>query len=276
MLNNYFQHQAHIFDIECNFRCPDDCNAPGCRKVDIIVEVTIFDLIRLGRFLNTPAYHLFSQYCHLGLMICEDNIRYKRLLIKMTKPCLFLSENQCVVHDAKPLNCKLFPELYHIKGVLPKLSKNPLFYTFPCLKEPIVISEKRIKALTKLRRMSLREQALSHEYLFGVPSFVIDEKPLRKKLRRNHPKHQNISLQDYDNLLNKLLKSYSYIENVLEKISRLDAESERKNLFEKLSDHVIMEHLMEKMVRPMVVHRLERDDIKQLKRSLHPPAIYFT
>ena len=275
MLNNYFQHQAHIFDIECNFRCPDDCNAPGCRKVDIIVEVTIFDLIRLGRFLNTPAYHLFSQYCHLGLMICEDNIRYKRLLIKMKKPCLFLSENQCVVHDAKPLNCKLFPELYHIKGVLPKLSKNPLFYTFPCLKEPIVISEKRIKALTKLRRMSLREQALSHEYLFGVPSFVIDEKPLRKKLRRNHPKHQNISLQDYDNLLNKLLKSYSYIENVLEKISRLDAESERKNLFEKLSDHVIMEHLMEKMVRPVVVHRLERNDIKQLKRSLHPPAICF-
>ena len=23
MLNNYFQHQAHIVDIECNFRCTD-------------------------------------------------------------------------------------------------------------------------------------------------------------------------------------------------------------------------------------------------------------
>jgi hypothetical protein len=54
MLNNYFQHQSHIFDIECNFRCPDDCNAPGCRKADIIVEVTLFDLIRLGQVLNTP------------------------------------------------------------------------------------------------------------------------------------------------------------------------------------------------------------------------------
>jgi Fe-S-cluster containining protein len=275
MLNNYFQHQAHIFDIECNFRCPDDCNAPGCRKADIIVEVTLFDLIRLGRFLNTPVSHLFSQYCHLGLMIYENNIRYKKLLIKMKKPCLFLSRNECVVHNAKPLNCKLFPESYHIKGLLPKLSKNPLFYTFPCLKKPIVISEKRKTALKKLRRMSLLEQALSHAYLFGVPNFIIDEKPLRKKLRRSHPKHRNLSLQDYDKLLNKLLKSYSFIESVMEKISRLDAESEIKNLFEKLSDRVMMEHLMEKMVRPVVVHRLERDDIKQLKRRLHPPAICF-
>jgi hypothetical protein len=169
----------------------------------------------------------------------------------------------------------LFPENYQIKGMLPKLSKNPLYYQFPCLKKPIVISEKRIKALKTLGRMSSLEQALSHAYLFGVPSFIIDEKPLRKKLRRSHPKHRNLSLQDYDNLLNKLLKSYSFIESVMEKISRLDAESEIKNLFEKLSDHVMMEHLMGKMVQPVVVHRLERDDIKQLKRSLHPPAIWF-
>lgn len=123
--------------------------------------------------------------------------------------------------------------------------------------------------------MSLLEQALSHAYLFGVPSFIIDEKPLRKKLRRNNPKHRNLSLQDYDNLLNNLLKSYSFIESVMKKISGLDAESEIKNLFEKLSDRVMMEHLMEKMVRPVVVHRLESAGIKQLKRSIHPPAISF-
>jgi hypothetical protein len=136
--------------------------------------------------------------------------------------------------------------------------------------------------------MSSLEQALSHAYLFGVPSFIIDEKPLRKKLRRSHSKHQNLSLQDYDNLLNNLLKSYRFIESVMEKISGLDAASEIKNLFEKLSDRVMMEYLLEKlsdrvmmeyllekMVRPVVIHRLERDDIKQLKRSLHPPAICF-
>ena len=123
--------------------------------------------------------------------------------------------------------------------------------------------------------MSSQEQALSHTYLFGVPSFIIDEKPLRKKLRRNHQKQRDLSLQDYDNLLNELLKSYSFIESVMEKISRLDAESEIKNLFEKLSDRVMMKCLVEKMVRPLVVHRFERGGIKQLKRSLNPPAICF-
>jgi hypothetical protein len=86
MLNSCFQHQAHIVDIECNFRCPDDCSIPGRRKVNIIVEVALFDLIRLGRFLNTSVSYLFSKYCHLGLMIYEDNIHYKGLLIKMKKP----------------------------------------------------------------------------------------------------------------------------------------------------------------------------------------------
>lgn len=124
--------------------------------------------------------------------------------------------------------------------------------------------------------MSSMEEALSHAYLFGEPSFIIDEKPLRKKLRRSHPKHQNLSLQDYDNLLNKLFKTINYFESIMEKISRLDTESEIKNLFDKLSDSVMMELLIEKMVQPVVVHRLERDDIKQLKRSLHPPAICFT
>ena len=123
--------------------------------------------------------------------------------------------------------------------------------------------------------MSLQEQALSHAYLFGVPSFVVEEKPLKKKLRRRHPKHRNLSLQDYDNLLNKLLTSINFMENVIEKISRLDTESDIKNLFEKLSDRAMMEHLMKKMLQPVVIHRLERDHIKQLKRSPRPPAICF-
>jgi Fe-S-cluster containining protein len=275
MLNSYFQHQTKLIDTDCNFRCPDDCNAPGCRKAGIIVEVTLFDLIKLGRFLNTPVSHLFSQHCRLGLTVCKYNIRYMNLLIKMKKPCLFLSGNQCSVHDVKPLSCRLFPELYQIQGVLPELSKRPLFHSFPCMRKPSVVSEMRKKAIRKLERMSLHEQALSYAYLFGIPNFIIDKKHLRKKLRQIHPKHRKLFLQDYDNLLNNLLKSYSFIESVKEKISRLDTESGINHLLEQLSDRVMMEDLIEEMVQPVVVHRLKRDGIKQLKRSVHPPAICF-
>jgi hypothetical protein len=55
----------------------------------------------------------------------------------------------------------------------------------------------------------------------------------------------------------------------------LDTESEINNLLEKLSDRIMMENLMEKMVQPVVVHRLKKDGIKQLKRSIHPPEIFF-
>ena len=123
--------------------------------------------------------------------------------------------------------------------------------------------------------MSLQEQALSYAYLFRTPNFIIDKKQLRKKVRQIHPKNRKLFLQDYDNLLNNLLKSYSFIENVKKKISRLDTESEINNLLEKLSDRVMMEDLIEEMVRPVVVHRLKKDDIKQLKRRLSPPVICF-
>jgi Fe-S-cluster containining protein len=275
MLNNCLQHQSQLADIDRDFRCPDDCSAPGCRKAGIIVEVTLFDLIGLGRFLNTPVSELFSQNCHLGLMVRKTNVNYMNLLIKIEKPCLFLSGTQCEVHNVKPLSCQLFPELYHIQGALPEVSKKPIFHSFPCLKKPIVVSEKRKKALKKLERKSLPEQALSCAYLFGIPKFIIDKKHLRKKDRRDQSKHRVPSLQDYDNLLMKLLKSNRFNENVTEKIYRLDAESEVKNLFEKLKDHVRMEDLMEKMVCSTVVHRLEKDNIKQLKRSLLPSATCF-
>jgi hypothetical protein len=89
MPNDYFRYQDDIFNIESNFRCPDDCNAPGCWMTNIIVEATLFDLIRLSRTLNIPVSHLFSQYCRIGLMTSEVNIRYKKLLLKMKKTLPF-------------------------------------------------------------------------------------------------------------------------------------------------------------------------------------------
>jgi Fe-S-cluster containining protein len=275
MLNNYFQHQSHIVDMDCDFRCPDDCSAPGCRKVGIVVEVTLFDLIRLGRFLDTPVSKLFSQHCHLGLIVRKTNINHMNLLIKMKKPCIFLSGTQCEVHEDKPLSCKLFPELYHIQGLLPELSKKPLFHSFPCLKKTIVVSEKRKEALKKLNRMRLREQALSYAYLFGMPKFIIDKRPLRKKLHQIHSKHRRLSIQDYDNLLVKQIEMSGFIENVAEKISGLDTKAEIKNLFEKLNDGVMMEDLMKKTICSTVVHRLEKNNIKKIKGSLIPPATCF-
>ncbi len=193
MLNDYFRYQDDIFNIESNFRCPHNCNAPGCWMADIIVETTLFDLIRLSRALNIPVSHLFLQYCSLGLATCEENIRYKRFLIKMKKPCPFL----------------------------------------------------------------------------------IDAKPLTKKLRHNHPKTHRFSLQDYDKLLDEILNSLNFSEHVMKKIIELDTAAGVKNLFGQRYDRDKMERLMGKATRPNIVYKLKRHHIKPCKRILHAPEVPF-
>jgi Fe-S-cluster containining protein len=184
-------------------------------------------------------------------------------------------EKQCRVHGSKPLSCVLFPEYQQIKGLIPELTRNPIFSGFPCLENPIVVSDKRNHALKKLRRMSLMEQALSSYVLFGVPSFIVDSKPLKKRLKRDHHKGRAFSIQDYDRLLHETIKSNGFFEKVMGKISALDQRTRMKNIFEKLNDRITMRYLMKDLVRPKVVHRLENEHIKRLKRNLLPPAIHF-
>ena len=149
MMESYFQHQTDLAKQECKMQCPDDCSAPGCRLAEVIVETTLFDLIRLSLVLNTPVSSLFLQHCHLGLQGCEQNPRYHRLLIKLKKPCHFLEKKRCAVHVSKPLNCVLFPEYHHIKGLVSELAKGQVFCKFPCLKNEIFISDQRSTALKR-------------------------------------------------------------------------------------------------------------------------------
>lgn len=184
MIERYFQYQADLTVTENNMLCQENCDAPGCQMADVIVEVSLFDLIRLSLALNTPVSSLFLNHCHFGFQSCELNPRYLSLLIKLEKPCHFLQKYRCKVHGFKPLNCVLFPEYHQIINLIPELAKRPVFNRFPCLKSEIVVSDKRSKALKELRKMNKREEALSCYFLLGIPSFIIDSKPLAKQLKR--------------------------------------------------------------------------------------------
>lgn len=275
MLDSYFQYRAHLAELECNFRCVEDCNAPGCWMADVIVEVTLFDLIGLSLVYKTPVSSLFFHHCHIGLQNCEFNLRYKQIVVKLKKPCHFLQETGCMVHGSKPLNCVLFPEYHQIKGLLPELARRPIFCMFPCLKSAIAVSDKRSEALKKLGRMSQREEALSCYLLFGAPSFIINIKPLTKQLKRENPKNRQYSVQDYDRLLGEKLKPTGLFDGIMDEVSKLETRPGMESLFEKLEDNALMRPLLEKMVRPEVIHRLMGDHVKQLRRYLQRPEVAF-
>jgi Fe-S-cluster containining protein len=275
MMESYFQHQTDLAKQECKMQCPDDCSAPGCRLAEVIVEATLFDLIRLSLVLNTPVSSLFLQHCHLGLQSCEQNHSYHRLLIKLKKPCHFLEKTRCAVHGSKPLACVLFPEYHQVKGLAPELVKGPIFRKFPCLKGDILISDQRSTALKMLRKMSNREEALSGFFLFETPHYIIDSKPLTKQLKKENPNKKPIALKAYDRLINAKLKPTGLFDSINAKISRLDTRAGMESLFEKLADDELMKPLLEKRASPEIVYKLKGNSLKRLKRRLQPSEFYF-
>jgi Fe-S-cluster containining protein len=269
-MEHYFKHQADLAGTDCNFQCPEECNAPGCCSEGIIIGVTLFDLMRLSPALDRPVSVVFKDYCRLGFQSYVLNPRYKHLLIKLKNPCLFLRESRCLVHGSKPLNCVLFPELHQLKGLLDELRRRPIFRLFPCLNGDIAISDTRKTALQTLRRMSLREEALSYFLLFGEPSFILDPKPFTRQLKRKSPGNRPFSIQDYDRILDEQLRTVGLFDQVMEQVSELDTKKARERLFEKLTDDVLIAPILGKLNRPKIVHRFKRDRIQRFKRRPQP------
>lgn len=270
MMERYFQHQADLAGTDCNFQCPEGCNAPGCCMEGIIIGVTLFDLMRLRPALDRPVSEIFYDHCRLGFQNHVLNPRYKHLILKLKNPCHFLRESWCMVHGSKPLNCVLFPEYHQMKGLLNELCRQPVFRMFPCLNGEIAISDDRKRALNTLRRMSLREEALSYYLLFGVPSFIIDPKPFTRQLKREFPGKRLFSIQDYDRLLDEQLKPIGLFDDVMDHVSELDTKRGRERIFEKLKDDALITPILEKLIRPEIVHRFKKGHIQRLKRKLQP------
>lgn len=275
MMNRYFQYQARLAGTASDFFCPEDCGAPGCRMEDIIVEVTLFDLIRLGMALDTPVSDLFADHYRVGLQTYETNPRYMRLLIKQNKPCRFLADSRCRVQPSKPLNCILFPEYHQIAGLLPELSKLPVYQDFPCLRREIRFSNERTAALKTLRSMSRKEEALSCFYLFGLPSFIIDAKPLTRRLKKAAPGSRVFPVKEYDDLLGEMLEPAGFFEKIRERVRMLDTKAGRQDFFGKIEDDVLLEPLIEQMTQPEFAHIIKSGKIKQVRRKLQRPDIIF-
>ncbi|OQY10967.1 MAG: hypothetical protein B6I30_07910 [Desulfobacteraceae bacterium 4572_187] len=275
MIERYSQYQADLAVTERNMLCPEDCDAPGCQLSEVIVEVSLFDLIRLSLALNTPVSSLFLNHCHFGFQKYELNPRYLRLLIKLEKPCHFLQKSRCKVQGSKPLNCVLFPEYHQIIDLIPELAKRPVFNRFPCLKSEIAVSNERSKALKKLKKMNNREEALSCYFLLGIPSFIIDSKPVAEQLKRSILKSKSFTVRDYDRLLKEELKTTGLFDGIMDKVALLDTRQQMESFFSQLEDKALIRSLLEKMAKPEIVFKLDGNRLKPMKRHLQRPEIIF-
>lgn len=275
MIETYFQYQTQLAETESFLECPEDCSAPGCWMGDVIVEVSLFDLIRLGQALNISVSALFFNHCYLGLQTYELNPRYHRLVIKLKKPCHFFEKSRCAVHGLKPLNCVLFPEYHQIIGQWPKLAASRVFRSFPCIKNEITVSDERSRALKELRKISLRQEACSYDFLLGLPSFIVDSKPLTRQLKQTYHKDRAVTLKDYERLLGKKLESTGLLDIIVSKIPQLDTRRSMERLIETVQDDVLMEPLLAQKDLPEVVHCIKGHNFKRIKRKIQQPEVAY-
>jgi Fe-S-cluster containining protein len=275
MLERYFQYQADLAATERNMLCTEDCDAPGCWMTQVVVSLSLFDLIRLSLVLDTSVSTLFLNYCRFGFQCNELNPCYLNLLIKLKKPCPFLQKARCRVHSFKPFDCVFFPEYHQIAGLLPELAKRPVFKKFPCVQSKITVSDQRNQALKELKKMSIREDALSCHFLLAIPCFIIDTKPLVKQLKKSRLKSKSISAENYRRELYEQLKLIGLFDDIMYKISRLDTRQEMENLVRLLEDEALMTSLLEKKARPEIVFRVDENRLKPMKRYLQQSDLIF-
>jgi Fe-S-cluster containining protein len=275
MLERYFQYQADLAATERNMLCPEDCDAPGCWMTEVVVGVSLFDLIRLSLALNTPVSSLFLNHCRFGFQCNELNPSYVNLLIKLEKPCPFLQKARCRVHSFKPFDCVFFPEYHQIAGLLPELANRPVFKKFPCLKSKITLSDQRSQALKELKKMSNREEALSCYFLLEIPSFIIDTKPLVKQLKKSGLKSKSFSAENYHRHLYEKLKSTGLFDSIMDKVTRLDTRQEMERIFSQLENKTLIKALLEKKARPEIVYRVDENRLKPVKRYLQRSDLIF-
>jgi Fe-S-cluster containining protein len=120
------------------------------------------------------ASHLFPSHYKIGASPMDENPWIQRFSLELKKPCPFLDGKDCGIYGGRPITCALFPEAFFlVPGQKRGLNKGK-FGHYPCLREPLVISERRSSHLCELMEMARREAFLTEFYLFRFSPFAID------------------------------------------------------------------------------------------------------
>lgn len=87
-------------DFQCR-RCNECCRRPG------YVYLKEGEAERIAEYLKMPLYDFTDQHCEV--------IERRHLVLKKlaNETCIFLNEEGCAIHPAKPDQCREFPYRWH-------------------------------------------------------------------------------------------------------------------------------------------------------------------
>ncbi|MFQ5841196.1 MAG: YkgJ family cysteine cluster protein [Thermodesulfobacteriota bacterium] len=173
-VNGYIENRTRLFKRDSEFSCPDQCNRFGCKDEGLHISVSIVDLVAASLQTGEKTSDLFRAHYKIGASPMEENPWIQRFVLELKKPCPFLTGKDCGIYGGRPITCALFPEAFFLFPEGEGGLDDGKFGHYPCLQEPLVLSEKRRSHLIKLMEMSRREALLTEFYLFGFSPFSID------------------------------------------------------------------------------------------------------
>jgi Fe-S-cluster containining protein len=160
--------------MDSEFSCPDWCDRFGCKDERLHVSVSIIDVVAASLLTGQKASHLFRSHYKIGASPMDENSWIQRFVLELKKPCPFLDGKDCGIYGGRPITCALFPEAFFLFPGQENCLDKGKFDHYPCLWEPLVISQERRSHLIELIEMTRREAFLTEFYFFGFSPFSVD------------------------------------------------------------------------------------------------------
>lgn len=286
-LTNYFQTRAHLASAHANFRCDPACSRPGCKNPDMLVQVSIVDLLGIAMHLEEPVSTVYRRYCSLGLFPDERIDWIRVVALKLKKICPFLENDLCGIYPVRPLPCILFPEYLMAEGKFPAYAGNDYFRNFLCLQGPLLLAPERAQIMSRIKKMWLKENLISSFYLFNRGACHLDCGSLADELQTaaTGPGEGTAagSPQTERNLLNRRLEGF-FLKHITPfppfagvegKIELLDNQKAQEQFLRILQDDQLRRRLKRRDEDWPLVYRFHRGKLKAKRRSLIPSEYKF-
>ena len=191
------------------------CNHCGlcCRDPLTQINVTVGDIQRIADFLKVDIEELFKEKIGLNPFKEPEFENTYDIDLGLNLPCRFRKNNRCMIYEARPLNCRLFPQWVlanapneKIKEILKDhkceydLSKKQEYKRYSDAVGNILLQEAEfyelfkkinIKGLIKDKGNNLREKEHNRvQELRKIFKNQLDIKEIKKRIKDNFKKIQ--------------------------------------------------------------------------------------
>jgi Fe-S-cluster containining protein len=282
----YLHQRASLAPFQSDFQCDAACTRPGCKNQDVLVPVSLIDLVGAARYRGESVAETFKNNYSLGL-ISNDRGEWLRLVtLRLQKPCPFLENDRCSIYPVRPLPCILFPEYLVPAGSFETTARKEMFKDYLCLQHALPLSPERVEVIAQLRSMLARESLTSSFYLFGRGACHVDFSKLLQELSQAAASQKGeplVGQQPPRIIPNHVLEQF-FLEHIAtsppfagvrKKIFHLETQEGQRQFLHFFQDDLLIKHLKTSEDDRAFVFRSVRGKLQASRRSLPTPEVNF-